>query len=283
MFRFKFSGRFVCAYWYFWPPVPNKAVLAIGVAAVLMTITEMKPLHKAVWIAIVFFLAFVENSAINKDRLDGERAQRDFITEQRDHFRDIGSGVTEAIVESQRQFDATMKRSDNVIGLQLRTLNGLSSNLNTLTGAKSYAFLWFVPGQQYLAFIHQGQYPLYGVEARIVDLDRMKATNDLEGAIVHIGDMIKGHVNIQSPVINPMVADRFNANIFFTARNGDWMELLRVKKSPDGWVRAMRVVGRFTSLRKESVVCENIDNSFSPSELGDDFKAYGGPKPPRCQ
>jgi hypothetical protein len=64
----------ICGYWTFHLPAPGNAVLAIGVAAVLMTSWGMKWQHKAVWLLLVFFLAFLETKSIHEDR---EQATKD--------------------------------------------------------------------------------------------------------------------------------------------------------------------------------------------------------------
>jgi hypothetical protein len=158
-----------------------------------------------------------------------------------------------------------------------------TETVSQLTGSESYAVLMYVPGQGDLAFIHTGKYPLYGVSARIVDFDQIKT--NLGGKTVPVGDMIRGHANAESiPAGIPTTGDHFNANIFFTARNGDWIEMLRVVRVNDGWSRAVRVMGLFTSLRKEKTMCETIDTNFprNANHLLDEFKPINGPKPPRC-
>jgi hypothetical protein len=157
-----------------------------------------------------------------------------------------------------------------------------SETINQFTGSESYAILNYVPGQGFLAFAHVGKYPLYEVSARIADLDQVR-TN--VGVTVPVGDMIRGHASIESmPAGIPTSGDHFNANVFFTARNGDWTELLRVVRVNDGWARAIRVMGRFTSLKKEKVMCETIDPKFprNATSVLNEFKPVGGPKPPRC-
>lgn len=158
-----------------------------------------------------------------------------------------------------------------------------TETVSQLTGSDSYAVLMYVPGQGFLLFAHEGKYPLYGVSARIVDLDQTQS--NLQGITIPVGDMIRGHGNSESiPAGVPTSGDHFNANVFFTARNGDWTELLRVERVNDGWARAIRVIGRFTSLRKEKILCETIDPKFprKPEKLLDEFKPIKGPKPPRC-
>jgi hypothetical protein len=158
-----------------------------------------------------------------------------------------------------------------------------SETINQFTGSESYAVLMYVPSQTFLAFVHAGKYPLYEVSARIADLDQIRT--NLVGVTVSVGDMIQGHANTEPiPAGIPTSGDHFNANIFFTARNGDWTELLRVVRVNDGWARAIRVMGRFTSLKKEKVMCETIDPKFprDATDLLKEFKPLDGPKLPHC-
>ena len=59
--------------------MPGNAVLALGVAAVLMTVWEMKWQHKAIWLSLVFFLAFLEHKSIDKDRFDSNEQTRRLV------------------------------------------------------------------------------------------------------------------------------------------------------------------------------------------------------------
>lgn len=157
-----------------------------------------------------------------------------------------------------------------------------TETISQLTGSESYAVLHYVPAQGFLVFTHNRKYPLYGVSARITDLDQQQ---NLIGVTVEIGDMIRGHANSEPiPRGIPVSGDHFYSNIFFTARNGDWVELLRVVRVNDGWAVAIRVFGQFTSLKREKVMCETIDPKFpqDAKTLGADFTRIKGIKAPRC-
>ena len=69
-------------------------------------------------------------------------------------------------------------------------MGGIAGTIKTQTGGDSYAYLLFVPKQGFLAFAHHGDYPLYSVNATIVDLDNL---NMGVGITIPVGDMIKGH------------------------------------------------------------------------------------------
>jgi hypothetical protein len=51
--------------------------MVIGIAAVLMSIVEMKPWSKAIWILLIFGLALIESKSIEKDRKQA-KADQDF-------------------------------------------------------------------------------------------------------------------------------------------------------------------------------------------------------------
>lgn len=289
---FEFQALFSvpCLLWWYWPPAPGKAVLVLAVVAAIMTMQpKMTDSHRVGWLLIIFVLFLVESRSIDHDRYLHDMELAKARAEETKNFQGIASGITQAIQESQRQFNATMKRSDQVVRLQVNALNGLSTNLNTLTGENSFCYLAFVPSQQDLMFIHIGQFPLYGVSARIVELDNSNKVEPehLMGITISIGDVIQHHASIQPlPSGVGSAPDHFNANIFFTARNGDWTELLREQLIKDKWVKAMRILVRFTFLKKERAVCETIDPEFPKQRNGnidDDFRSLSSSKLPLCQ
>jgi len=234
--------------------------------------------------ALTIISAIVQNYADSKLRKAAERR---------------GTAAIQAALESQHKLyvDDLKQRFEGPngvipkIGEQTKSLQTAESlivhksteTISQLTGSESYAVLMYVPGQTFLAFVHEGKYPLYGVSARIADLDQMP--KNVMGVTIAVGDMIRGHVNMESmPAGIPTSGDHFNANVFFTARNGDWTELLRVVRVNDGWARAIRVIGQFTSLKKAKVMCETMDPKFPHNDKKtlDEFKPINGPKPPRC-
>ena len=146
-------------------------------------------------------------------------------------------------------------------------------------------FLRFTPGQPYLGLFHVGKF-LYRVTARIVEEDRdgRVRQDNLPGLNVPVGDMFKGHASIL-PVPAGLGGFRsyFNAKNFFTARNGDWVETLRNSHETEKLVLAMRVIGRFTTLKSEKPLCEIIDPDFPRQPNGDidgDFRAPHSKLPP---
>jgi hypothetical protein len=261
-----------------WHPPVGVWIGILGLVGVVVTLVrdpkEMSKREKAAWIFILFALLLLEIKSVYQDRSEHDEAERQSRERSEQNFREIAGGIQSAIdglnttiKEGREHFDKTMA--------------GLANTVNTQTGGESYASLLFVPQQGFLFFDHRGQHPLYGVDARIANLDE---TNNLTGATVSVGDLIRGHGNMVTVPANlAYLTDHVNANIFFTARNGNWTELLRVRQTTNGWVRAIRIEGRFTSLKKAKLMCETIDPQFPRSELDKDFTPYSGPKLPQCQ
>jgi hypothetical protein len=102
------------------------------------------------------------------------------------------------------------------------------------------------------AVVKKGRYALQDVSMRVVDLDSSppyrEQTYDL------------GNLVAAAQMINPwrLVGDarirRFN--IFFIARNGSWVQMLRIARGPDAWLSATRVV------RGSGVVLEEVDPAY---------------------
>jgi hypothetical protein len=74
--RYHFSLQAVaaafCLYWYFCPPNAGSALLVLAGVGALMLLSDMKPAHKPVYVAVVIFLIFIEYRAMNKDRIDAQ-------------------------------------------------------------------------------------------------------------------------------------------------------------------------------------------------------------------
>jgi hypothetical protein len=79
----------VCAYWYWHVPAPSKAVLWLGGVAALMTLIEMRPLHKAIYFAMIIALIFTETRAINTDRATFSRNRPTCDRKKLKHFRQL--------------------------------------------------------------------------------------------------------------------------------------------------------------------------------------------------
>lgn len=146
---------------------------------------------------------------------------------------------------------------------------------NSVSGGDSFCYLEVssldsAKNTGQLVVVHQGEHNLYDVHARIVDLEKF---DQLEGKLsfatlkqtdtnISIGNLISSSAQMLHRVtLGNGNMRRFN--IFFSARNGFFNQVLRLKKIHGKWVRAMKV------LREDKVIYEEVDDEFPRTAEGD--------------
>lgn len=130
----------------------------------------------------------------------------------------------------------------------------------SLTGGNSYCYLAFsLPDKNgataRLSIVHAGQFPLYDVRVRFLDLDKFEiyvnSKAQSSGKITY-GDLEKAELDLNIGNLNPSQAyslgdwpmpqsGEARYNVFFSARNGLFTELVRIKRIDGKWVSAYRV------------------------------------------
>ncbi len=250
-----------CAYWYWHPPSPNKAVLILTAITIVMALfVEMRTTHKAIYLLLVIFLMFIENRAINKDRADAARLEDDRRKEEREKFQAIADGIRVAINQSAQQFSETMRRSDAIVA-------GVSNSIKTQTGGDSFAYITFTPepNQQFLiAITSRGKYPLREIQITMMDDERrLQAMQEFnkhpEGnwiAAIQAGDTYfrVPYLRPQSPeapsgdveMLGGYPFSSRDANdltIAFSSLNGYWNERLHLRRINAKWHQALSLLG----------------------------------------
>jgi hypothetical protein len=109
--------------------------------------------------------------------------------------------------------------------------------------------------------IHRGKYPLYDVSLRFADLDRAKF--DVQSAMrtYPVGNMTPALASIPGITIQHDGRD-INFNIFFVARNGMWIQSLRMPWIGNGWARATKIE------RNNEIVFQEVSANFPLNEKG---------------
>jgi hypothetical protein len=144
--------------------------------------------------------------------------------------------------------------SESIKELAARNLTLARQNIQTVTGGDSYCYLAIASPSRdggLLVAIQRGKYPLYAINARLVDLAKMKQFQEsgrrltLDNAFavdvnIPIGDLA---VQTAKPLqqITFSGLERQSFNIFFSAHNGLWTEELRLRLVNSVWTRAVRI------------------------------------------
>lgn len=120
-----------------------------------------------------------------------------------------------------------------------------------------------------IALVHHGKHALYNVNARLVDLevfDQFKGNLSFENIQKseinrQFGDLIPGHASMVGGAISLGSGETRRFNIFFTARNGSFIQLLRFKRVNGSWVSA-------TKVEKGETRFEKIQDGYPRNESG---------------
>jgi hypothetical protein len=142
---------------------------------------------------------------------------------------------------------------------QLREKNEEIVRLQTeqselITGGDSLCYLVLVDigndARRFL-FPHRGKFPLYDVEARIVEELGKESESELPTTlygrfersyqnIISLGNMAPESGRL-SNTIQLAGRQQYGLNIFYTARNGSWSQMLRMRRTDKGWLSATKV------------------------------------------
>jgi hypothetical protein len=149
--------------------------------------------------------------------------------------------------------------------------------LGQITGGSSYCFLQllWLSGEGHgpeILVQNPSAHPVFDAVARIVDLEAL--TNMHESGSVRL-EACESYVHV--PMLTAAHATRRPGfalgdstvrgfNIFWSARNGDWFQLLRFAKVNGHWQQAIRVV------RDDKILYEQLQQDFPIEALGGDWK-----------
>ena len=144
-------------------------------------------------------------------------------------------------------------------------------NLDSVTGGDGFCYM--VVNHQFgyplPTFLHRGEYTLYDVRVTVVDVNRLNAGIQPNVVLnVSIGEIhpSMSHVNPQLRLPDSISPNQA-FNVFFTARNGRWNQLLRLRMVNCGWTTAMQVWRVEGPVPPEKPTYEEISSDF-PKGIG---------------
>jgi hypothetical protein len=159
---------------------------------------------------------------------------------------------------------------------QLRQKNAEIVQLQTeqselITGGDSFCVLRladFGNDDHRFHFQNWEKFPLYDLEARIVDLGEeengpvtslREAWESIYRNVIPLGN-IAGKSGRYSNTVHLAGRQQYALNIFYTARNGTWQQMLRMQRTDKGWLFATKVEkGQGAEMRE---LYRAIDDAF---------------------
>jgi hypothetical protein len=196
----------------------------------------------------------------------------------------IVGGLWSGIVQNKSDEEKS-KLTKQILNLTEKNAR-LNQDINNIaTGGNSYCYITFGPWETDIKTLHgninhEGTFPLYDLTITLYDMIKYR---ELETKIdsksgYYVGDMNKIMKTINIGNINPglnianmwhlrlphlLKVDNYKeykVNVFYGARNGSWVQLVRLKKvrlgESDYWAQAINV------RRDKEVLFENIDANY---------------------
>ena len=227
------SGLVVaCIAFWIWPQPAGYAVTILGGAVAVMTLRQMKHTQKFLLTLTIFALMGIELKDIRKDRIKSDGDQATALKENRDGFASIADGLKNAIVDSQRQFAATMMRSDAII-------NKTSEAAAYISGGDTFPIVFpgvvtQADGTNEIGFYlgKHGKYPLYEIVIFVGRPYRTSADSNQTRAKGASFKLAEYNTSTNYPILfQPLPQE---AVAYYSAsmsdRNGNWEEVIEARK-----------------------------------------------------
>lgn len=158
-----------------------------------------------------------------------------------------------------------------------------------VTGGESFAYLIFAgieSGRPMILASHQGEAPVYDLDVMVLNLHLFdQIANDasqesISSCETHfkLTNMAPGFASALGHVVNAGSEER-DFNVFFTARNGGWIQFYRSRKINGKWVAASLVLKRMIKPEASKVVFAVRDNDFPIDALPKEWPADGDMPP----
>lgn len=185
----------------------------------------------------------------------------------------LAAKVDELLADNQNLKREVGRSTEQIMALGEANANLTSEVAKSVTGGDSFCYYVFMCNrvgwpryQMTRLLMHQGLYPLYDVHIRICDVNELKDKN--WGAnLSYQGQLNLGTTRIEKPtffklgqgsvgvdeefVTLPKEREYQQYSIFFTARNGEWHQMVSMRWIKGSWQVASRVACWREEGRKE--------------------------------
>lgn len=178
----------------------------------------------------------------------------------------------------QRTDSINAQATKNKLTADINTLESQVAELNnTATGGDGFCYVQFPRDTKQSGgtpvVMNKGSFSLYGLQARFVDLSKAKKTgilSPLDGGFnipELFGNKAAYFTTGTIPFTDPNAQD---FNVFFTARNGSWTQLLRLRWVGGIWQYATRVlIDQSQAHHVKNPVFESISPNYPRTATGE--------------
>ncbi len=177
----------------------------------------------------------------------------------------LAIGIFMSALQQMKTEQDLREKSDEIARLSLDAVH-------SITGGDSYCYILLVPlgeGRFGVGVFHEGKHTLYDVHVRMVNLDRLDERRSrlsfeslaYTDTYLNFGTLIPEHMATRGNVDLAALPKR-GFNIFFSARNGDFTQLLRFAIVDGKLTQAIRV------LRDGEMIHEHINSDFPRNGSG---------------
>lgn len=223
--------------------LPGLAIALLAAAAVVMAVRTdvLTKWEKIGWVLAAFLLFFVEVRTLHKDREEQNAAFLSARLAGQRNFDQTAREFNTTITQAQKHFDATMARSDKLLGIS-------REGLDDITGGESYAFIAALVGEHppfQLLVVVKGKHGVHGASAEMYTAQDRKnqdwLTRQLRSKIrlpLGNGEFLPGAHGIDAPVA------RGRYLITVVTKNQTISEQLDIAQCSNGlWSEAIKLSG----------------------------------------
>ena len=264
------------------PPVGTYVAL-VGLFAAAATFRKEPPgLEKALWIGLITLLTVREI----RNLYVADREQADTFGKIQISLNETKNGLDTTLTRISSATSALQGMSGEIDDARTKseaqfasTISRVNESIKMETGGDSFCYLTAAaPSERGLgvSILSEGNYPLYQVQVRVADAKYMHATGEVMSATVFtdtIGDIFPPHSGIFFPIKQfkyHIPGPHQALNIFFSAKNGFWTELLRLEEVNNKWVFAIMVIRHNDNYSHGAVVKKIVSPDFPPTILAKD-------------
>jgi hypothetical protein len=116
------TGAFFTVYWLFSVPPPGYSVGALAVVAGVMSVRDVKIPGKIIWVFLLVCLLITEFRAIDKDRAENQKVQKEFYETQKNGFGKIVNQATDNFNETAKSLSTTINGLKTTMKISTQTL-----------------------------------------------------------------------------------------------------------------------------------------------------------------